>query len=96
MAAAVPYVLVLGLNNDVADGISETDSLRQILHWIGFRTTAQQDNLIRDSFTSYVDLQGLYNKDIDKMRTEFAARTAATGKITFGTIRTKYIKSLVH
>ena len=69
MAAAVPYVLVLGLNNNVANGISETDSLRQILHWIGFRTTAQQDNLLCDSFTSYVDLQGLDNKDINKMRT---------------------------
>ena len=52
--------------------------------------------MILDSFTSYIDLQGLDNKDIDKMRTEFAARTVTTGKIKFGTIRTKYIKSLVN
>ena len=92
----VPYALVLGPNNDVVDGISEDDSLRQILHWIGFRTTAQQDNMILDSFSSYIDLQGLDSKDVDKMRTEFAARTQALGKIVFGTNRTKFIKSLIH
>ena len=52
--APVPYILVLGLNNNVADGISEDDSLRQILYWIGFCATAQQNNMILYSFSSYL------------------------------------------
>ena len=39
--APIPHALVLG-NIDIAPGISNDESLVQILHWIGFRTAPQR------------------------------------------------------
>ena len=52
--------------------------------------------MILDSFSLYIDLQGLDSKDVDKIRTEFVGRTQAQGRIIFRMNRTKFIKSLVH
>ena len=78
------------------ENINEEDSLRQILHWIGFRIDAQRDLLADDSFSSFEDLQNLDDKEVEKMRTDFGSRSAAAGRITFGTNRTKRIKALIH
>ena len=79
------------------ENINEEDSLKQILHWIGFRTDTQRNLLTDDSFSSYEDLQNLDDKEVEKMRTDFGSRSVNSGtKITFGTNRTKRIKALIH
>ena len=89
------YQFLLG-NDIVEDGINEEDSLLQLLHWIGFRIAAQRELLIADSFTSWEDLRMLTEKDAETMATSFASRTAANGRMIFGTNRTKYIKATIY
>ena len=89
------YVPVAG-DTEVNAGISTVDSMTQILHWIGFRTDEQKESLREDSFESYHDIQSLTEKEVTTMATNFASRTAANGRIIFGTRRTKFLKSLVH
>ena len=90
-----PYVLQLG-NNEIQAGISEGDSLLQILHWIGFRTDDQRTSLVEDSFGSFEDLKVLNDKDVSAMASDFGGRTVNNGRINFGTRRTKSIKATVH
>jgi len=73
-------------NNQIVEdeNISEADSLRQILHWFGFRTESQRNHLITDSFTSFEDLQFLDDKEVEKMRGDFGTRSTTAGKIVFG------------
>ena len=47
--APVPYVLLVGTKK-VPDGITEDESLEQILHWIGFRTEELKNALFDDAF----------------------------------------------
>ena len=93
--APVPHILVLG-NSNIATGISDDDSLTQILHWIGFRTAAQQTSIVDDCFDSFESLQMLSDKDIRQMSTEFSSRTVSDRRIIFGTNRTKFLKAVAH
>ena len=93
--APQPYILVLGHTN-IAQGINANDSLIQILHWIGFRTAAQQAAIVADCFDSFDSLQMLSEKDVHQMSTDFSGRTVANGKIIFGTNRTKFLKAVAH
>ena len=95
-AAEAPQNQFLLGNDEVGDGISEADSLQQMLHWIGFRTAPQKASMVEDSFSSWEDVRMLSDKDIDGMATSFATRTANNGRIIFGTNRTKYVKATVH
>ena len=73
MAAAAAAVYIFLLDADkVPDGISEDDSMKQILHWIGFRTDATQNAIVNDAFDLYEDIHMLTIKDIDSMATSFA------------------------
>jgi len=98
MAAIVPpqgqvppqdYVHLTG------DAVVE-DTLRQILHWIGFRTDALKDALTENAFESFGVLKVLTEKDIAAMSSDFANRTQANGRFYFGTLRTKRLKALTH
>ena len=80
----------------VEDEITEENSLRQVLHWIGFRTAAQKQALVNDCFTSWIDLRMLSEKDASTMEKSFSSRTNADGRLIFGTTRTKYIKAVIH
>ena len=93
--APVPHILVLG-DIDIAPGISNDDSLVQILHWIGFWTAAQQASIVANCFDSFDNLQMISDKDVRQMSTEFSSRTAASGRIIFGTNRTKFLKAVAH
>ena len=93
--APVPHVLVLG-NTVIAPGISTDDSLIQILHWIGFRTAAQQNLIVADCFDSFDSLRMLTDKDIRQMSSEFSSRTPVARRIIFGTNRTKFLKAVTH
>jgi hypothetical protein len=94
-ALPIPFVLQLG-NNVIQAGISEEDSLLQILHWIGFRNEGQRGNLVQDCFGSFEDLKVLNDKDVSAMASDFGGRTANNGRINFGTRRTKSIKATIH
>jgi hypothetical protein len=83
-APPAPHVLQLG-NNKIQAGISEEDSLLQILHWIGFRTDDQRASLVEDSFASFEDLKVLNDKDVSAMASDFGGRTVNNGHINFGT-----------
>jgi hypothetical protein len=95
VAPPIPHVLQLG-HEEIQAGISEEDSLLQILHWIGFRTAEQRTNLTQDSFGSFEDLKVLNDKDVSAMASDFGGRTANNGRINFGTRRTKSIKATIH
>ena len=90
------YNPVQGAGNLAPDDIDEPDSMIQILHWIGFRTEPRRQSLIDDAFESYQDIRNLTEGDITTMASDFSGRTAANGRITFGTRRTKGLKSLTH
>ena len=92
----MPYVPVQGAGNTAPDDIDESDSMIQILHWIGFRTDAGRQSLIDDAFESFQDIRGLTERDITTMSSDFSGRTAANGRIMFGTRRTKGLKALIH
>ena len=94
-AGPPPFVPVLG-NVIVPDNINEAQSIVQILRWIGFREAAARDSLIDDCFGSFADVQSLTERDITTMASDFSSRTAAAGRIYFGTNRTKKLKALVH
>ncbi len=100
MAAVIPpitpgYAFVLG-DVDIPDRINEGDSMRQILHWIEFRTGATWKAMVINAFDSFEDIHMLPIKDIESMTTSFAARTTANGRIVFGTRRTKLLNACVH
>ena len=86
MAAQPPaqqYVPVTG-NVIVAAGLSEENTIHQVLHWIGFRRGDQRQSIIDDSLGSYDDIRMLSEKDVNAMATEWAGRTSNNDRITFG------------
>ena len=89
-----PYALLAG-NDEVPDGISEDDSMLQILYWIGFVLQPQRIAIIQDSIDSYESIRSLGSADISDMATAFGNRSVSQGKIVFGTKRTKLLKALV-
>ena len=89
------YQFVLGDDN-VGEGITEANTLLQILHWIGFRVVAQRASLVEDCFGSFGDLKSLTEKDVASMASDYGGRTQNNGRIHFGVRRTKHIKGLVH
>ena len=76
--------------------ITVEDAIKQVLHWIGFRTEDARNALVDDTFGSYEDVKVLTEKYISTMATNFSGRTGATGRIYFCTRRIKYLKSFTH
>ena len=76
--------------------ITVEDAIKQVLHWIGFRTEDARNALVDDAFGSYDDVKVLTEKDISTMVTNFSGRTGATGRMYFGTRRIKYLKVFTH
>ena len=66
----------------------------QSLHCIGFRTVVQRNSVKNDAFDTFINIQMLTDKDIATMATDYSSR-AATGRIVFGTRRTKLLKAYV-
>ena len=69
--------------------ITVEDAIKQVLHWIGFRTEDARNALVNDDFGSYDDVKVLTEKDISTMATNFSGRTGASGRMYFGTRRIK-------
>ena len=94
---AAPYIPVDGAGNKILAGISDQDTMIQILWWIGFRTAGQSTHIYDDGVDSWESIQMVSLDDIDAMAKTFMARTTSSGsKIIFGTNRTKGLKALIH
>ena len=74
--------------------MTEIDQIRQILTWIGFNNDAERDDIIDDAMTTYDDILCLTIKDITALATDFGNRTAANGRVCFGSRRTKKLQSV--
>ena len=90
------YAFINGANDVTQDWINEDNSIAQSAHWMGFTIDAQRNSIIQDAFADFTDARLLSSKDIDGMATAFAARSQTTGKIIFGTRRTKLLKAFSH
>jgi uncharacterized membrane protein YgcG len=67
-----------------------------LLHAIGFITNLQRANLMEVGLVDYDDFQFLNEKDIRDMAEEFAKRTVANGRMTFGVGRLKKLIGVMH
>ena len=81
------YVLVLGEENNVeaSELLTETATIRQALHWIGFRTQAMRENLREQSLGTMDDMLSLSSQDVTDISKDWANRTAAGGQFHVGT-----------
>lgn len=80
----------------IAEGISEADTMIQILWWIGFRTNAQTTLIYDDGVDGWNSIRMLTKEDIDAMAKSFAGRTTQNGRIIFGTNRTKRLRAVAN
>ena len=94
--ATAGYTPVDGAGNTIPDGITDQDTMIQILWWIGFCATGQTTLVINDGVDSWDSIRMLSLDDIDAMSKTFMSQTASNGKIIFGTNRTKWLKALIH
>ena len=92
---APPQVFVIG-NTAVPVGISERNSIRQIVYWIGFRGQQNINAIVDDAFSGFSDIRVLTEKYITNMSSGFASQTQADGRILFGMRRMKLLKALIH
>ena len=70
--------------------------MKQVLYWIGFQVSSQQQELIEYAFGAFNNLIMLTEKDISTIASNSSSRTLANGRIIFGTRQIKYIKSFTH
>jgi hypothetical protein len=75
---------------------NETSTIRQILHWIGFRIENHRENLRGESLGSMDDMLSLTEKDVTSISSDWANRTVALGRFYIGTKRLKSLQSLIH
>jgi len=92
----LPAIYLARANIVTKATITEEETVRQVLFWIGFRTNITLDALIDDGLESFNDVRMMTEKDISTMATSFDSRTAASGRMYFGTRRIKYLKALTH
>ena len=76
--------------------ITVEDTIRQVLHCIGFNTDDPRNALVDDAFGLYDYVKVLKVKDISNMATNFSGRTVANSRMYFGTRRIKYLKEFTH
>jgi hypothetical protein len=66
---------------------------QQVLAWIGFDNQAHRDSLEQE-LGSLSSMGELTHKDIRDLRSSYASRTAAEGRMYFGMNRTKRLQAL--
>ena len=93
-----PHAPVYLLGAEVVDVLpaNTEDTIKQILHWIGFRTDDKREAVYEDAFETFEYIRNLTEKDISDMASNFSSRTQANGRFNFGTSRTKLLKSFTH
>ena len=85
----------VALGAQVPAGITEENSIHQMLHWCGFTVSAQRVAIFNDSISSLDDIKMMTPKDITAMQRDFGNR-AAGARINFGVRRTKKLTSMLH
>ena len=70
--------------------------IKQVLHWIGFRTDSGKNSIVDDGLQSFNDIKEMSEEDINSMLTSFANRTAVNGRMFLGTRRIKKLKTFSH
>lgn len=91
------YQLVLGDVNVVDTPLlTETETIRQILHWIGFNIAVNRTNLMNESIGTLDDVLSLNQKDVLSFNTDWSSRTVANGRFNIGTRRLKLLQAFVH
>ena len=80
---------------EVPDGITETDSIHQMLHWCGFTAAGNRNAIFNDSIGSFDDIKMMTAKDVTAMQKDFGSRQTAA-RINFGVRRTKKLTSMLH
>lgn len=90
VAAAVAQQVVAPVAGAPLEGIDF------MLNAIGFNNPAQRILLMQAGLADYEDFRHLVEKDIRDMAEEFAKRTVANGRMTFGLGRTKKLIGLIH
>ena len=68
------YVLLLG-DNVVEDGVNDEETIRQILHWIGFRTDAQKLKIIEEAYESLEVIKVMNEEGVTAMQNDLGRRT---------------------
>jgi len=66
------------------------------LLWIGFDQEATRERLRAEGFDTFIDLNGMKEKDIRDLADSYTRRTVADGRAIFGLKRTRYLIGLVH
>ena len=79
-----------------ASNLSEEAVIKQVLHWIGFRSESNKNAIVDDGLQSFNDVKTMSEEDIKAMATSFANRSAVNGRMFLGTRRTKYLKAFSH
>jgi len=59
-----------------ASNLSEEAVIKQVLHWIGFRSESNKNAIVDDGLQSFNDVKMMSEEDIKAMATSFANRTA--------------------
>ena len=76
--------------------LSEEAIIKQVLHWIGFRTDTAKNSIVDDGLQLFNDIKQMSDEDVNSMATSFANRTALNGRMFLGTRRIKYLKAFAH
>ena len=76
--------------------LTETETIRQILHWIGFDIRAHRTDLMNESIGNLDDVLSLNQKDVLLFNTEWSSRTAANGRFNIGSRRLKLLQAFLH
>ena len=59
------------------DGVTEKDTVLQLLTWCGFNSDTQRTSIFNDSLGSFDDFKVMTPKDITAMSRDFTTRPAA-------------------
>ena len=72
------YAFLIG-NDIIQIGITEEDSIQQIIHWVGFTNQAQHTNIFDDYIRSWDDIRMFDEKYMNNMARDFAGRCLYVG-----------------
>ena len=95
-AAENVYIPVDDDTATIEEGITEDNSISQILFWIGFTTADQRNAVQTDAIAKFADIKIMTEKDISLLATDFSNRAPAARRISIGARRGKLLKALVH
>ena len=59
---------------EAPDGITEEDTVHQLLRWCGFNSDTQRTSIFTDSLGSFDDFKVMSPKDITEMSRDFSSR----------------------